>query len=242
MAILQKDFFKLANVTQHSQFQKFLEDIVLNKEKREEFYRGCIHIDPQCVEQDTFRQYFEEFAAERKSNQQDFTPESITQLMATLTDVPVSQSYGWTAYDCAAGTGAMILSKWKKERNKHLPWDYRPHNYLYLCEELSDITIPYLIHNLALRGMNAVVIHGDTLEQTANQAYFIQNANDNPLGFSSVNVLPHSKAVQEFLSIKEWTADPIDHIEDELSNVVWRPLPNEQPIPFSLKEEINDES
>lgn len=89
--------------------------------------------------------------------------------------------------------------------------------------------------------MNAVVIHGDTLEQTANQAYFIQNANDNPLGFSSVNVLPHSKAVQEFLSIKEWTADPIDHIEDELSNVVWRPLPNEQPIPFSLKEEINDE-
>lgn len=132
MAILQADFFKLANVTQHSQFQKFLEDIVLDKKRREEFYRGCIHIDPQCVEHDTFRQYFEEFAAERKSNQQDFTPQSITKLMAKLTDNNDKYSTGWTAYDCAAGTGAMILSKWKKERDKYLPWDYRPHNILFL--------------------------------------------------------------------------------------------------------------
>lgn len=235
MAILQADFFRIAKVTQHSQFQKFLEDIVLDKEKREEFYRGCIHIDPQCVEHDTFRKYFEEYAAERKSNQQDFTPESITDLMATLTDTPVNKSYGWTAYDCAAGTGSMILSKWKAERNKHLPWDYRPHNYLYLAEEFSDITIPYLIHNFALRGMNAVVIHGDTLEQTANQVYFIQNAKDDPLAFSSVNVMPHTQQVADFFEIKKWVEEPIDHIEDELSDVVWRPLSNEKTIPFTRK-------
>lgn len=115
MAILQTDFFKLANVKQHSQFQKFMEDIVLDKKRREKFYRGCVKVDPQCVEEDTFRQYFEEFAAERKSNQQDFTPKSITKLMAKLTDNNDKYSTGWTAYDCAAGTGAMILSKWKRK-------------------------------------------------------------------------------------------------------------------------------
>lgn len=237
MAISQTDFFKLANVKQHSQFQKFMEDIVLDKERREEFYRGCVKVDPQCVEEDTFRQYFEEFAAERKSNQQDFTPQSITKLMAKLTDNNDKYSTGWTAYDCAAGTGAMILSKWKKERDKYLPWDYRPHNYLYFCQELSDITIPYLIHNLALRGMNAIVVHGDTLERTANQIYFIQNAKDDPLQFSSVNVMPHTDQIKEFFDISEWTQDPIDHIEDELGNVVWNPLPGEKVVEYTLESE-----
>lgn len=241
MAISQKDFFELANVKQHSQFQKFLEDIVLDRKKRENFYKGCIKVDPQCVEHDTFRQYFEEYAAERKSNQQDFTPEAITDLMATLTDVSVKNSIGWTAYDCAAGTGSMILSKWKKERDKHLPWDYYPHNYLYLAEEFSDITIPYLIHNFALRGMNAVVIHGDTLEETANQVYFIQNPKDNPFAFSSVNVLPHSDMVAEFLNIKKWIAEPIEHIEDDLDSVFWRVAPNEKIIEYSLNKDNTEQ-
>lgn len=235
MAILQKDFFKLANVTQHSQFQKFMEDIVLDKERREQFYRGCVKVDPQCVEEDTFRQYFEEFAAERKSNQQDFTPQSITKLMAKLTDNNDKYSTGWTAYDCAAGTGAMILSKWKKERDKYFPWDYRPHNYLYFCQELSDITIPYLIHNLALRGMNAIVVHGDTLERTANQIYFIQNAKDDPLQFSSVNVMPHTDQIKDFFDISKWTQDQIDHIEDELGSVVWNPLLGEKVVEYTLE-------
>lgn len=237
MTISQTDFFKLANVKQHSQFQKFMEDIILDKERREKFYRGCVKVDPQCVEEDTFRQYFEEFAAERKSNQQDFTPQSITKLMAKLTDNNDKYSTGWTAYDCAAGTGAMILSKWKKERDKYLPWDYRPHNYLYFCQELSDITIPYLIHNLALRGMNAIVVHGDTLERTANQIYFIQNAKDDPLQFSSVNVMPHTDQIKEFFGISEWTRDPIDHIEDELGSVVWNPLPGEKVVEYTIESE-----
>lgn len=235
MAISQADFFKLANVKQHSQFQKFMEDIVLDKERRENFYRGCVKVDPQCVEEDTFRQYFEEFAAERKSNQQDFTPQSITKLMAKLTNSNDKYSTGWTAYDCAAGTGAMILSKWKKERDKYFPWDYRPHNYLYFCQELSDITIPYLIHNLALRGMNAIVVHGDTLERTANQIYFIQNAKDDPLQFSSVNVMPHTDQIKDFFDISEWTQAQIDHIEDGLGSVFWNPLPGEKTIEYMLE-------
>lgn len=220
--LTRNDFYKITNTTQHSQFQKFLEDIVLDKEKRNKFYRDCLHIDPLCINSDTFRGYFEEYAAERKSNKQDFTPESITDLLAKLTEKNKENESGWTAYDPAAGTGSMILSIWKDERDKHFPWDYYPHNYLYRADEISDVTIPYLIHNFAIRGMNAIVVHGDTLEASANQVYFIQNSKDDPMEFSSINVMPHSEMVAKLLNIKKWTAEPINHIEDDIDDLIWR--------------------
>lgn len=217
MAISQDEFLRFAGVKQHSQFQNFLEKIMFDKERREQFYKDCIAADPQCIDDDTFRGYFEDYAAERKSNQQDFTPKGLARLVTELTDK--KKNSVWTAYDPAAGTGSLILEKWKKERNKVLPWDYQPHNYFYMAQELSDTAIPYLVHNLAMRGINAVVVHGDTLEGTANQAYFVQNAKDDALAFSSINVLPHTDAIADFLQIKEWTADPIEHIEDSLEDV-----------------------
>lgn len=218
--ITTDQFYKIAGVTQHSQFQKFLEDIVFDKAKRKQFYQSCIDIDPQCVEDDTFRRYFEEYAAERKSNQQDFTPTALCNLMAQLTDDGHNVcNSGWTAIDPAAGTGSMLLAKWKAERNKHLPWEYYPHNYLYLAQELSDVAIPYLIHNLAIRGMNAIVIHGNTLERTAKQIYFIQNVKDDPMFFSNINVLPHTDDVMHEFDITEWMEEPINHVEDKLSDL-----------------------
>lgn len=229
--ITREQFYKIANVKQHSQFQKYLEDIITNKDERLRFYRECVKTDPQCVEDDTFRQYFEDYAAERKSNKQDFTPHGISKLVNELTKTNVNETCGWTAYDAAAGTGTLIIDRWKKERDKFMPWDFIPSNYLYMAQELSDSTIPYLVHNLAIRGMNAIVIHGDTLEGAANQIYFIQNTKNDCLAFSSINVLPHTDEIAEFFKIKEWNEDAIDHIEDSLEDVRWM-------IPDKLWEEI----
>lgn len=72
--MISKDqFWKIAGVTQHIQFENFLRKIVFDPEKRNNFFKQLLKLDAQCVVQDTFKQYFEEYAAERKANQQDYT-------------------------------------------------------------------------------------------------------------------------------------------------------------------------
>lgn len=221
--ITKNDFWECAKVEQHSQFQKFLEDIVFDKERREQFYLDLIDIDYH-LDDDLFRQYFEEYSAERKSNQQDFSPQAITKVVSRLTD---NDSYN--VVDFAAGTGSLLVEKWERQRKKTNPFEYYPSNYFYYAQELSDSTIPYLIHNLAIRGMNAVVVHGNTLEKEVKQIYFISNDKDDPMSFSSINVMPHSEEVAEYFGVKEWLEEEKKHVESP--NIVeeveeWQSLRN----------------
>ena len=89
----------------------------------------------------------------------------------------------------------MIIQKWWNDCIRTDIFDYRPHDYVYIAQEYADNAIPYLLHNLAMRGMNCVVIHGDTLERTAKNIYLVQNAKDDFLAFSSINVMPRSETV-----------------------------------------------
>lgn len=162
---------------------------------------------------DTFKQYFEEYAAERKSNMQDYTPDSVSRMLATLTRTDIDASNGWSGYDPTAGTGSLIIQKWRDDQLAEWPWTYAPHNYLYMAEEFADNVIPYLLHNLAIRGMNCIVIHGDTLERKTKQIYFVQNSDDDYLHFSDINVMPHLDQVKKEFDVHEWAEDPIDHIE-----------------------------
>lgn len=75
--ISKEQFWKIAGVAQHIQFENYLRKIVFDPEKRNEFFKQLLKIDAQCVVQDTFKQYFEEYAAERKANQQDYTPDEV---------------------------------------------------------------------------------------------------------------------------------------------------------------------
>ena len=140
---------------------------------------------------------------------QHYTPDALGKLTAFL----VGGSGG--ADITGAGTGTLIIQKWQEDRINANFWEYSPRSYWYQALELSDEAISFLIHAFAIRGMNGVIIHGDALEMAAKQVYFIQNSADNPLGFSEVNVIPHSKDAMGFLGIKKWTEDPIEHIESE---------------------------
>ncbi|MDT9545391.1 hypothetical protein [Lactobacillus jensenii] len=83
--MISKDqFWKIAGVTQHIQFENFLRKIVFDPEKRNNFFKQLLKLDAQCVVQDTFKQYFEEYAAERKANQQDYTPDEVSKLYPSL--------------------------------------------------------------------------------------------------------------------------------------------------------------
>lgn len=85
MATLGREqFYKIAGVKQHSEFERYLAKIVLDKPKREQFYRDLLAIN-KGVYTDTFKAYFEEYAAERKSNKQDYTPDTVSSILAAIT-------------------------------------------------------------------------------------------------------------------------------------------------------------
>lgn len=211
---MYQEYYNLLGVKQHREFEDRLRALLFDKEKREEFYRGLLKLDND-VSVDSFRGYFELYAAERKSNMQDYTPDTVARILADITksDAATYKNSDYSGYDPTAGTGSLLIQKWWDDMQQETPFTYAPHRYLYLAEEMADNAIPYLLHNLAIRGMNCAVVHGDTLERSAKQVYFVQNSADDFLGFSDINVMPHTEEVAEWFDIYEWEEDAIDHIE-----------------------------
>lgn len=209
-----QSYWDLVGATSHYEFENKLRELIFDREGREEFYKNMIDIDWQ-LENDSFKPYFEIYSAERKTNQQDYTPDSVAKLLSVITrqDGDKNGQGKYTAYDMTAGTGTLLINKWWDDMLQETPWSYAPHRYFYLAEELADNSIPYLIHNLTMRGMNAIVIHGDALHRKAKQVYFIQNSKDDFMAFSDINVMPHNETTMKEFNIKEFTQDQIDHIE-----------------------------
>ena len=186
---------------------------LLNQERRRAMFNNLLKLFNYKVDYDWFQKYFEDEHAERKTKKQDFSPMEIGDLLSKLVGKSENNN---TTYDVGAGTGTLIIARWNDERMCHLPWDYKPSNYLYIAEELSGRAIPFLITNMAIRGMNAVVLHGDTLQREFTQVFFIQNSDDNSLGFSEINVMPRNKHVEKCFDIRSWVGEPITHIESPL--------------------------
>ncbi|WP_461240793.1 N-6 DNA methylase [Paucilactobacillus sp. N302-9] len=188
-----------------------LMELLFDSEKRIEMFQKFLDISTD-MSFDWFHQYFQEEQAERKTNKQDFTPNSVAEIMSRLTADKRSNSY----YEVAAGTGGILITKWFDDCLKETPLTYMPHEHEYHVEELSDRALPFLLFNIAIRGMNATVFHGDSLERTCRGIFFIQNTKDDVLGFSDINVMPRSKAVKQEFNIKKWIGEPYpDHIESD---------------------------
>ena len=84
---IKEELYKFVGVGQHVEFERELQKMVFDRKRREKFYREIIATNwGRQLEHDTFRSYFEEYAAERKSNQQDYTPGSVAFLLARFTE------------------------------------------------------------------------------------------------------------------------------------------------------------
>ena len=180
--------------------------LLFDKEKREEAFRSFLEIEHD-LSKDAFHAYFEEQQANKRKYAQDFTPDSISNLLTKI--VP---SNGKTL-DVATGSGALIIAKWHADRMECGIADYKPSKFLYHCEELSDNALPFLLFNLMIRGMNATVVHGDSITRKAKQVYLIANENDDFMDFSTLNVFPHSKDVEETFNVGEWLEEEKTRIE-----------------------------
>lgn len=177
-----------------------LMQILYDKGRRERMFKEFLEISTD-LSFDWFHEYFQDEQAERKSKKQDFTPQQVSQILVKL--VASGSSY----YEPTAGTGGITITKWWADCIKETPLTYMPHEHFYFCEELSDHAIPFLLFNLSIRGMNAIVWQGDVLERTCKGVFFVQNDKDDALSFSNINLMPYNDTVKREFDISEWTED-----------------------------------
>lgn len=180
---------------------------LFNREEREEMFDNFL-LHEHKIDYDWFHIYYQEEQAQRKQNKQDFTPDSISKIIAKI-----AAKEAGSLLDSAAGTGGITIQKWNEDRLNAHPFFYQPSDYFYYCEELSDRAVPFLIFNLAVRGANAVVIHGELLSRTAKQVYFLQNDENDFLKYSSVNVMPHTTEAEKEFGITKWLEPEKIHVE-----------------------------
>lgn len=190
-------------------------EIMYNKEERERIFLKMLDCFERDVSYDWFHVYFENEHADRKVKKQDYTPDSIATLLAKLT----CNNANNLIYEPTVGTGGILIRKWWDILLKDGPFSYDPKKYLFVCEDLSDRSIPFLLLNLCIRGMNAVVIHGNVLTREAYGVFFVQNTNNDYLQFSDFNVMPYSEDVEKELNIKFVEKRYKPHIESEWGDV-----------------------
>lgn len=184
-------------------------ELMLDDKKRVDTFKKFLKVSTD-MSFDWFHEYFEDEQAERKSKKQDFTPQGVAEILTKLTKGSSKENY----YEPAAGTGGILITKWwqdclkdpvHKLRQKWASiFTYDPRAYWYHAEEMSDRAIPFLLFNMAIRGMNGVVVQCDVLERSAKNAWFIKNNTADFLNYSDVLPIPHTENFQKLLRIKEW--------------------------------------
>ena len=186
---------------------------ILDKDKRIQLFKAFLKNETD-VSFDWFHMYFQDEEADRKKKKQDFTPQSISKLMNKLADNDDSDMY----FEPAAGTGGIVIDHYYQKCLKQMPWDYRPSEHYHILEELSDRAIPFLLFNMAIRGMNATVIQIDSLSrENCKGVFFIQNVKNDALAFSDINIMPYSDMVKKEFNIKSWSDERYpEHIESKL--------------------------
>lgn len=151
-----KDFFRIEKIEDLS---PKLSEVVFSSDSFQ-IYDDYIALVGN-LEVDYIQKCYQFFLADRGKNsmQQDYTPPSIAKLVAELADC----SSGGTVLDCCAGSGALTIAKHRKDNSLR-----------FVCQELDGNVIPLLLFNLAIRGIEAVVIHGNVLTGECKKIYSLK--------------------------------------------------------------------
>lgn len=186
--------------------------ILYDKEEREKLFMKLLEVHNYDLGFDWFHEYFEDEHADRKNKKQDFTPKSVANLLSKLVMSGGDIANG-NYYEVAVGTGGIMIKHWDNFRRTFSPFDYKPQYHFAFVEELSDRTVPFLLLNMMIRGMNGIVIHGDSLSRKCKNAYFICNTYNDHLKFSGISNIPHTKEFEQELMVKFINDEYIEHKE-----------------------------
>ena len=207
---------------------EYLMHILFDKGKREQLFRQFLTYETN-VDYDWFNLYYsQEMTRVSKKTKSFYSPPALGKLAKQLVDVArtdgdteaTKNNLLATHYDVGAGTGQLTVTAWDANRRKHSPFSYKPSMYFYVAEELKEAdkpsrSLPFLLFNFLIRGMDGIVIAGDSLTRSISQVYFIQQPEDDHLGFSSLNVMPRTPDTMEAFDVRTWIDKPVEHIEDK---------------------------
>jgi len=102
--------------------------------------------DSVDLDSEPIQKIFQYWMADRKEAKQDFTPPSLANLIARLAGNEKS------IYDCCAGCGSLTVAA--KRINPKAE---------FVCDEKDNAVMPFLLFNLALHNVKAVVRQTDVL-------------------------------------------------------------------------------
>lgn len=128
--------------------------VLLDKEQREAIFNEFMKYDFD-FSHDCLRDYFQDEHAARSALKQDYTPDCICDLISLL--MPETDKI----IDICSGTGALTIGTGR--------------NVYFQCEEFSKTSISVLLFNLAIRGVNALVLQKDVLTKEVKSAFKVQN-------------------------------------------------------------------
>lgn len=149
---------KALSVRELHEIPGVLMDVLLDHNKLERLIANM----SGCYSYSGLLQEFEEKAADRKNYMQDYTPQSVMDIVAGI-------STNGCVRDVCAGIGGLSLAKYKNN----------PDVVLQL-EEYSKNAICFLLFNLVMNGVPAVVIERNVLTQENIAKYRVEVSNKSP--------------------------------------------------------------
>lgn len=201
---------RILGITESYKAPDALMTILFNETDRRRVFREMLEAFDYEMDKEWFYEYFEDEHADRKTKKQDFTPTSVSRLIAEVLNKNESENHdGYNVVEePAAGCGSTIIQHWNGTRKGKLPWEFRPDDYLYLLTEKASKTIPFLLFNLMIRGMNAIVIHGDALTGETEAVYWIYNEKNTAMEFSDIYKLKKAISREEIREIANNNMEP----------------------------------
>lgn len=151
-----------------------LHDLLEDKQVRENLFLRFLEKEKD-LSFDWFTEYFQAEHSDRKGKKQDFTPDGIIQVASGVLGGTVSNA------DICAGTGGLTIKRYSENKDAS-----------FYCEEFSDRAMPFLLFNLAIRNVDAIVCHGDSLTREFKKIYRLSKSDE----FSEIEIvseLPDTK-------------------------------------------------
>lgn len=172
------DINAMLDVRESYQAPTALMNVLLDDSKRTDFVQKYRDSLPD-LDREHLREYFMESQSDRKGDKQDYTPDSIGEIIAGILGKRDR------VLDIAGGIGGLTIHQWSAE-----------HEGAYVVEEISSASLPFLLLNLLVRHVDAVVIHGDSLERVAKTIYRIDG--------ETLTELPKTPETLEKFALRRW--------------------------------------
>lgn len=148
--LTSKAINELFGIKESFELPEVLLQKLLNKQKKDDLCRAFMRFKFD-ISNDCLRDYFQENNANRNNLKQDYTPDCLCKLISEL--VPKADR----VIDICSGTGALTVGMSR--------------DIQYQCEEISAMSIPVLLFNLALRNLTATVVQKDVLLNKTEKVY-----------------------------------------------------------------------